>query len=90
MTLKQATVQMESTLGHKRKANGIDEEYGLDKVWGIVTDAEKWYFMENSEGKPTFKLSKPLFVVYEDDGTKDMAEKILVHIIWLVGGGAKG
>ena len=53
----------------------------------IVTDAEKWYFMEctqDSEGKPMFKLSKPLFVVYEDDGTKDMAEKILEHIIWLL------
>ncbi|GES88773.1 hypothetical protein GLOIN_2v1030212 [Rhizophagus clarus] len=36
---------MES-LGHKRKANEIDDEYSLDKVWGIVTDAEKWYFME--------------------------------------------
>jgi len=36
---------------------------------GIVTDAEKWYFMEcmqDSEGKPSFKLSKPLFVTYED------------------------
>ena len=78
---------MESTLGHKRKANEIDDEYGLDQVWGIVTDAEKWYFMEctrDSEGKPTFKLSKPLFVVYEDDGTKDMAEKVLGHIIWLL------
>src|SRR5436305_2184336 len=59
----QATVQMESSLGRKRKADEIDGEYGLDKVWGIVTDAEKWYFMEcmlDSEGKPSFKLSKPL------------------------------
>ena len=48
---------------------------------GIVTDAEKWYFMEcmqDSEGKPSFKLSKPLFVAYEDVGMKDMAEKSLV------------
>ena len=50
----------------------------------IVTDAEKWYFMECTQGKPTFKLSKPLFVVYEDDSTKDIAEKILGHIIWLL------
>ena len=28
----QATVQMESSLGRKRKANEIDDEYGLDKV----------------------------------------------------------
>ena len=45
----QATVQMESSLMcRKRKADEIDDEYGLDKVWGIVTDAEKWYFMECS------------------------------------------
>ncbi len=54
---------------------------------GIVTDAEKWYFMEcmqDSEGKPSFKLSKPLFVTYEDVGMNDMAEKVLGHIIWLL------
>jgi hypothetical protein len=85
----QATVQMESSLSRKRKANEIDDEYDIDKVWGIVTDAEKWYFMEctlDSERKPSFKLSKPLFVVYEED-VKDMndkAEKILGHIIWLL------
>ncbi|GBC17659.2 hypothetical protein GLOIN_2v1774909 [Rhizophagus irregularis DAOM 181602=DAOM 197198] len=83
----QATVQLESSLGRKRKANEMDDEHGFDKVWGIVTDAEKWYFMEctqDAEGKPLFKLSKPLFVVYEYAGMKDMAEKILGHIIWLL------
>ncbi|CAB4431044.1 unnamed protein product [Rhizophagus irregularis] len=83
----QATVQLESSLGRKRKANEMDDEHGFDKVWGIVTDAEKWYFMEctqDAEGIPLFKLSKPLFVVYEDAGMKDMAEKILGHIIWLL------
>ncbi|PKC00698.1 hypothetical protein RhiirA5_505039 [Rhizophagus irregularis] len=83
----QATVQLESSLGRKRKANEMDDEHGFDKVWGIVTDAEKWYFMEctqDAEGKPSFKLSKPLFVAYEDAGMRDMAEKILGHIIWLL------
>ena len=54
---------------------------------GIVTDAEKWYFMEctlENERKPVFKLSKPLFVAYEDEGMKDMAEKVLGHILWLL------
>ena len=49
--------------------------------------AEKWYFMEctlDGEKKPSFKLSKPLFVVYEDDDMKDKAEKVLGHIIWLL------
>lgn len=46
----------------KRKVNEIDDSYGLDKVWEIVTDAEKWYFMEcrlDDKGKPSFKLSEP-------------------------------
>ncbi|PKK73656.1 hypothetical protein RhiirC2_775729 [Rhizophagus irregularis] len=45
----QATVQLESSLGRKRKANEMDDEPGFNKVWGIVTDAEKWYFMECSQ-----------------------------------------
>src|SRR4051812_45070814 len=40
----QATIQIESSLFRKRKANEIDNEYDMDKVWGIVTDVEKWYF----------------------------------------------
>ena len=78
---------MESLLGRKRKANEINDEYDLDKVWGIVKDAEKWYFMEctqDSEGKPSFKLSKPLFVMYEHKNMRDMAEKVLGHIVWLL------
>ena len=39
MTLSRVTIQMESSLSRKRKAN---EMYDMDKVWGIVTDAEKW------------------------------------------------
>ncbi|PKK62909.1 hypothetical protein RhiirC2_789674 [Rhizophagus irregularis] len=62
-------------------------KYSLDKVWGIVTNAEKWYFMEctqDSEGIISFKLSKPLFVAYDSEGTKGMAEKVLGHILWLL------
>ena len=83
----QATVQMESSLSRKCKVGDIDVSYSLDKVWGIVTDAEKWYFMEctlENERKPVFKLSKPLFVAYEDESMKDMAEKVLGHILWLL------
>ena len=36
----QATIQMESSLSCKRKAYEIDNEYDMDKVWGIVTDAK--------------------------------------------------
>ncbi|GET03913.1 hypothetical protein GLOIN_2v1838494 [Rhizophagus clarus] len=54
---------------------------------GIVTDAEKWYFMkctQDSEGIISFKLSKPLFIAYDGKGTKGMAEKVLGHILWLL------
>ncbi|PKC08902.1 hypothetical protein RhiirA5_416363 [Rhizophagus irregularis] len=44
----QATVQMESSLSRKRKANEIDDEHDMDK----------------------------------DEGMKDMAEKVLGHILW--------
>ncbi|POG62088.1 hypothetical protein GLOIN_2v1785755 [Rhizophagus irregularis DAOM 181602=DAOM 197198] len=50
-----------TSLSRKRKANEIDDECECDI--GIV--AEKWYFMEwtlDSEGKPSFKLSKILSV----------------------------
>ncbi|EXX77781.1 uncharacterized protein OCT59_027104 [Rhizophagus irregularis] len=40
----EAIVQLDSSLGRKRKANEMDDGHGFDKVWGIVTDAEKWYF----------------------------------------------
>ncbi|PKK58373.1 hypothetical protein RhiirC2_334231 [Rhizophagus irregularis] len=84
----QATVQMESSLTcRKRKANEIDDEDDMDKVWGIVTDAEKWYFMEcalDEERKPSFTLSEPAVVVYNDENMENMVKKVLSHIIWLL------
>jgi len=59
----------------------------MDKVWGIVTDAEKWYFMEcslDNEGKPSFKLSEPVTVVYKDENLQAKVEKVLGHIVWLL------
>ncbi|RGB38324.1 hypothetical protein C1646_755849 [Rhizophagus diaphanus] len=41
----------------------LDGEQDVDKVFGIVTDAREWYFMEctlEREGKPSFKLSEPV------------------------------
>src|ERR1051326_9500729 len=37
----QASVQMESTLTRKRKADEIDNGQDVDKVFGIVTDASR-------------------------------------------------
>src|SRR6266542_3351431 len=85
--IAQATVQMESSLTcRKRKASEIDK-YDMDIVWGIVTDAEKWYFMEctfDEEKKPAFKLSKPVIVDYDDDNLQAKVEKVLAHIVWLL------
>ncbi|EXX79349.1 hypothetical protein RirG_006470 [Rhizophagus irregularis DAOM 197198w] len=48
----------------------LDDGHGFDKVWGIVTDAEKWYFMECTQGS--------------EDAMKDMAERSLVILSWLL------
>ena len=85
--LSQASVQMESCLTcRKRKANELGDENDMDKVWGIVTDAEKWYFMEctlDNEGRPSFKLSEPVIVEYNDESMQTKVEKVLGHIVWL-------
>jgi hypothetical protein len=57
------------------------------KTFGIITDAEKWYFMECSlvnEGKPSFKLPKPVVVVYGTESTEGNVERVLGHIAWLL------
>ncbi|UZO08425.1 Coronin-like protein crn1 [Rhizophagus irregularis] len=48
--IAQNAVQLESALSNcKRKANEMEEEsVFVGKVFGIITDAEKWYFMECS------------------------------------------
>ena len=53
----QCAVQLESSLSNrKRKANEME----------VVTDAEKFYFMEcslDNQDRPSFKLSEPVVVV---------------------------
>src|SRR5215510_8240751 len=78
---------MESTLSRKRKADKIDNGQDVDRVFGIVTDASEWYFMKcslDSEGKPSFKLSEPVTVVYKDENLQTKVEKVLGHIVWLL------
>ncbi|PKB93214.1 hypothetical protein RhiirA5_441991 [Rhizophagus irregularis] len=68
----QATVQMESSLTcHKRKANEI-EEYDMDKC---TLDDER---------KPSFKLSEPVIVEYNDENMQIKVERVLGHIVWLL------
>ncbi|GBB85903.1 hypothetical protein RclHR1_12340007 [Rhizophagus clarus] len=83
----QASVQIESTLSRKRKADEIDNGQDVDRVFGIVTDASEWYFMEcslDNEGKPAFKLSESVTVVYKDENLQAKVEKVLGHIVWIL------
>ncbi|CAG8452805.1 10225_t:CDS:2 [Ambispora gerdemannii] len=70
----QCAVQLESSLSNrKRKASEVEEEPTVGKVFGIVTDAEKFYFMECSldeQDSPKFKLSRSVIVVYDDPDMK--------------------
>jgi len=85
----QCAVQLESSLSNrKRKANEMEEDQMVGKVFGIVTDAEKFYFMECSldkQDRPSFKLSEPVVVVYNDENMENMVVKVLSHIVWLLG-----
>ncbi|PKC71007.1 hypothetical protein RhiirA1_413649 [Rhizophagus irregularis] len=36
------------------------------------------------EGKPSFKLSEPVIVVYKDENLQAKVEKVLGHIVWLL------
>ncbi|RIA84288.1 hypothetical protein C1645_422583 [Glomus cerebriforme] len=84
--IAQNAVQLESALSNrKRKASEGDVFTG--KTFGIITDAEKWYFMECSlvnEGKPSFKLSKPVVVVYGTESMEGNVERVLGHIAWFL------
>ena len=59
------------------------------KVFGIITDAEKWFFLEcslDNNQKPKFKLSKPVNVVYGIEDMESQVKKVLGHIAWLLEG----
>ncbi len=83
----QASIQMESTLSCKCKAEEIDNGQDVDRVFGIVTDSSEWYFMEcllDSKRKPLFKLSESVTIMYKDENLQAKVEKILRHIVWLL------
>ncbi|CAG8577555.1 12800_t:CDS:2, partial [Ambispora gerdemannii] len=86
--IAQASVQMESSLAsRKRKVDELETEQVVGSVFAIVTDAKEFYFLEctlDDQEKPSFKLSKPAVVVYEDEDMKVKVEKVLSHIVWLL------
>jgi hypothetical protein len=82
-------VQLGSALSNrKRKASEMEEESVFTgKIFGIITDAKEWYFMECSlddQDRLRFKLSKPVTVVYDSKNMEDNVERVLGHIAWLL------
>ncbi|CAG8514150.1 11360_t:CDS:2 [Paraglomus occultum] len=74
----------QNATSRKRKASKVNT---VSRCFGIVTDAEKWYFLEctlNDGETPAFKLSQPVVVDYTDVSMKEKAGKVLSHIIWLL------
>ncbi|PKK67740.1 hypothetical protein RhiirC2_751334 [Rhizophagus irregularis] len=64
-----------------------EEDLFTGKTYGIVTDAEKWYFMECSlddQNRLRFKLSKLVTVVYDSKNMVDNVDRVLGHIAWLL------
>jgi hypothetical protein len=48
---------------------------------------KNFYFMERSldtQDRPSFKLSEPVVVVYNDENMENMVVKVLSHIVWLL------
>jgi hypothetical protein len=56
----------------------------VGKVFGIVTDAEKWYFMECLLDDQDSKLSEPVIVIYKYKNMENMVKNVLGHIAWLL------
>ncbi|PKY31877.1 hypothetical protein RhiirB3_449705 [Rhizophagus irregularis] len=72
----QNAVQCESALSSSKK-----------KVFGIITDSEKWFFLEcslDNKRNPKFKLSKPVVIIYGDEDMENWVKKVLGHIAWLL------
>jgi hypothetical protein len=64
-----------------------DSEAFVEKAFGIVSDAEKFYFLEcrlNGDDKPSFKLSEPIVVNYDPDVMRTTVAKVLGRIGWLL------
>ncbi|SRR6266498_197377 len=81
----QYVIQFESSLSnHKCKTDKIKENQIFERVFGIVIDAEKFYFMEcslDNYDRPYFKLLKLVIIIYNNEYIKIMVEKVLDHII---------
>jgi hypothetical protein len=55
----------------------------LGKVFGIVTDAEKFYFMECSLDDQASNC-RNRWSLYNDEIMENIVRKVLSHIVWLL------
>jgi len=62
------------------------EKSSPNRCFGIVTDAEKWYFLECvlNNSIPAFKLSNPLWVRYKNEDLEKEVAMVLERIYWLL------
>ncbi|PKB96624.1 hypothetical protein RhiirA5_434532, partial [Rhizophagus irregularis] len=80
-------LQTAKTVGVTEASEMEEESVFVGKIFGIITDAEKWYFMEcslDNQDRLRFKLSEPMVVVYKDENMENMVKKVLGHIAWLL------
>ncbi|RUS21387.1 hypothetical protein BC938DRAFT_475421 [Jimgerdemannia flammicorona] len=85
--IAQNALQLEAflTVSRKRKRGEVMEDpVMLKHAYGIITDAEKWYFLHCiNDDKITFRLSKPVSVDWFSDYSNDV-KTVLEHILWLL------
>ncbi|KAI1290494.1 hypothetical protein EDD11_009224, partial [Mortierella claussenii] len=97
----QNIVQLESSLTVRKRKRSCDDDgeeeeknsSGPMRAYGIVTDAERWYFVEctidqsqeSSSDRPKFRISRLKDIVnYNGDTWKAEAKSVLGQIVWLM------
>ena len=62
------------------------DEVPITRCFGIVTDAEKWMFLEctRDKGRAKFKLSRSYKVAYGKQSMKDDVRAVIEVIKWLI------
>ena len=64
-----------------------DDETFAGRAFGIISDAEKFYFLEcrlDGDGKASFKLSESILVTYNSTCMKNTVAEVLGQIGWLL------
>ena len=83
--IAQNVVQLDSALDMRRKRRHQDDD-GKIKIFGIVTDAIRWFFLLCSEGEegPKFQISKSYCIDYgSEEDFKHQAKEIFCHMLWI-------